>query len=441
MPEASPLYSGESSTSGNPLYSSDDKSFHIPKPHGGELLLSRRNFLFGVAGLAAIGVGTAVGVNVLTNNDSDDLDVLTVSENAVAVSDNGTEINASDCVSEVTSAELPYGTLVWANDNDIAACLIPTEKSNPIAQVALLSLDSGEYNVVLKQAVNSKEGFEIYDVRATSDGIIWTEANILEGTWRVYTSFMSGSSMSKPVMAEQGDINWQMPTLAAVGEHMYWQVLPNLEGEYATESSLLRGTIAGSDDVTTIYVSEGRMSTPPYGLADAVVITPRTDTSTVHYQLTLIEAESNKILDTMVLPASMHPLEAGYGNTGFMFSFEEIYSYGDGIANLGTYAPATEVTDGNYSDAPWFRFARNPTAAPCWCGDYFIVKSTSSVCGVKTDKNEYFALDVESGADDYGEYLASTGMRNTMVTYANINDNPVNGSKRQCCLVKVWKTV
>ena len=58
-------------------------------------------------------------------------------------------------------------------------------------------------------------------------------------------------------------------------------------------------------------------------------------------------------------PTSMRPLEAGCSNTGFMFSFDAGYQYGDGIASIGTYTPASAVTDnGDYSNAPWFRFNR-----------------------------------------------------------------------------------
>ena len=66
----------------------------------------------------------------------------------------------------------------------------------------------------------------------------------------------------------------------------------------------------------------------------------------------------------MVLPRSMRPLEAGYGDNGFSFSFDAWYNYGDGISQIGTYTPASRVTDGNYSDAPWFSFSLAPTAAP-----------------------------------------------------------------------------
>ena len=414
----------------------------VPTPNGGEVLLTRRHFLFGALGIgaiAAIGGGASVVVDQMQSSSSDDLTVLRVPESAVVTSDSCTEVEASERMALVGNFELPYGTLVWANDDSIAACLLPTEQSSPIAQVSLLALGSGSRSTVLEQAVGTSEGFEIYDVRATSSGLIWTEADILDGTWRIYTATSDGSSIGEPALADEGDADWQTPTIAAVGNRAFWQVLPKIGGAKTTESSTLKRTTMGSSDAEVVYTSNGRMATPPYGLEDSVVITPRTDTSSIHYQLTRIDADTSAVLDTMALPTSMRPLEAGYGQTGFMFSFDAIYNYGDGIANLGTYAPASAVTDGSYSDAPWFRFNRTPTAAPAWCGSYLIVKSTLYVCGIDLNANESFHFDVENGADDYGEYLATTGSHGNIVTFTNVDDNPINGDERKCCIVKVWK--
>ncbi len=391
--------------------------------------------------MVAVGVGAGVAVSQMGNDDSEELTILSVPENAVTISDDCEQISASDCVQLRDSTELPYGSLVWANDDSIAACLIPTEQTNPLATVALINLDTTTYIPVLSQAVGADYDFEIYDVRASSSGVIWTEANILEGIWRIYTATFDGEELGVPVQVDEGDSNWQTPTLTACGNRMFWQVLPNLNGSKTMEESLLKVAEAGSDDVEVVYRSNGRMATPPYGLTDGVVITPRTDTDTVHYQLTFIDAKSGDVRDTLVLPTSMHPLEAGYGETGFMFSFEDIYDYGDGIANLGTYVPAQNVTNDDYSNVPWFRFARTPTAAPAWCGPFLIVKSLTSVCGVDLNTDEYFALDVESGADSYGEYLATTGVRSTIVTFTNIDESPVNDDDRHCCLVKIWEPV
>lgn len=416
--------------------------FHIPTPNGGDVLLTRRHFLFGALGVGAVAAlagGGSVIVDQMQSASSDDLAVLTVPESSVTTSDACSEVDASERMALAGSFELPYGTLVWANDDDIAACLLPTEQSSPIAQVGLLALGSGSCTTVLEQAVGTAEGFEIYDVRATSEGVIWTEADILDGTWRIYTATSDGSSIGEPALVDEGDGEWQTPTIAAVGDRAFWQVLPRIDGSKKTEGSTLKRATMGASDAEIAFTSNGRMATPPYGLADSVVISPRTDTSSIHYQLTRLDARTNDVLDTMALPTSMRPLEAGYGQTGFLFSFDAIYNYGGGIANLGTYAPTVTVTEGSYSDVPWFRFNRTPTAAPAWCGSYLMVKSTLNVCGIDLNANESFRFEIENGADDYGEYLATTGVHDSIVTFTNVDDNPVNGEPRKCCVVKVWK--
>lgn len=424
----------------------------IPTPDGGDILLTRRHFLYGALGvgaLAAVGGGASVIIEQTKHNPDDDLVVLDVPENAVLASDSDEFASAFTKVEEpetlvnlVGSFELPYGTLVWANDDNVAACLLPTEGGKPLTNVALLALGSGTYTTVLEQAVGIDEGFEIYDVRATSAGLIWTESDILDGIWRVYSARSDGSSIGAPALLEEGDTaDWDTPTIAAVGNHAFWQVLPKKGGPKATEPSLLKRASMGATDIETIWTSNGRMATPPYALEDAVVITPRTDTSSIHYQLTCVNAGTGAVMDTMTLPSSMKPLEAGYGKTGFSFSFDAGYQYGGGIATLGTYTPASTVTDGDYSGAPWFRYSRNPSAAPAWCGPYFMVKSNTSVVGIDFDSKQYFALDVKSGADKYGDYLASTGARSTAVTFSNIDDKPLGGEPKKYCLVRVWSPV
>lgn len=414
---------------------------NLPGPNG-DILITRRHFLYGTLGaaaLAAVGGGASVAIEHFGSSDEEEVTILEVPEEAVLSSTDLTEVSSEGRLALIGNFELPYGTLVWANSSRVAACLIPTEAANPLTQVALLWLGSGSYPVVLEQAVGASEGFEIYDVRASDQGFIWTEADILDGVWRIYTATLSSEgSLGQPVLADEGDSEWETPSIAVSGRWAFWQVMPNLSGSQTASQSVLKRVAMGSTDASEIYASTGRMSTPPYGLDGSVVITPRTNTSSVHYQLTRIDAESGAVLDTMVLPQAMKPLEAGWGETGFMFSFDAIYSYGDGIANLGTYAPASKVTDGNYSGAPWFRFARTPSAPPAWCGSYLMVKSTSAVCGINLDEQSYFALSVESGAADYGDYLATTGPGEVVVTYSNIDSKPLDGEAKKYCLVRVW---
>ena len=449
-------------------------------PGAGEVLLTRRHFLYGVAGIAAVAALGGGYAYMQANEDSGDVSTLNVPESAVFTSDDCAQIeDPSTVMSLSASIELPYGSLIWAND-DVAACLLPTETSKPLAQIALFALGTGASTTVVSNAIGEADGFEIYDARACSKGIIWTEADILEGTWRIYHATSDGSSIGEPVLAEEGTTDWEMPSLAAVGGFAFWQCVPQKDGPAKTEDSLLKRAPFGSASTEVVYASHGRMATAPYAGKQSVTITPRANTSGTYYQLTNMDAESGKVTDALVLPASMRPLEAGFGDTGFTFSFESIYNYGGGIANLGTYTPAGEVSTGMlssqaavatpssssategqpmtlaesneltaastakfdaqpYSGSTWFRFPRTPTAAPAWCGNWFMVKSTSAVCGIDFTNKQYFAFDVKNGATDYGDYLASSGSTSRIVTYSNIDHTPLGGEQIKHCLVRIWQ--
>ncbi len=424
-----------------------------------------------------LGGGAYLAANA--GKDNDEMSVLEVSTDAVTTTDSFEQAEWGERMSLAHEIELDYGTMLWCNDPSVAVCLLPTDKARPLVKIGILTLGNGTCSTVLEQAVGSDEGFEVYDVRGNSNGLAWVEENILDNVWRVYTATLSGSmTLGEPTLAAEGGSDWEIPSLAAVGNRAFWQVLPKVNGAMSTSDSTLTSAPFGSTDTTVVYTSHGRMATPPYALQDSLVITPRANVTSIYYQLTHIDGESGQVLDTMTLPGSMKPLEAGYGQTGFTFTFDAIYNYGDGIANLGTYVPTVSVepqpaevgnededkggkSSGNnggsggkdaddtseptvrnndsYSDVPWFCFNRTPTAAPAWCGGYFMVKSTSAVVGVDLDANCYFSSDVANGADDYGEYLASTGMQQSVVTYTNIDYTPISGDAQKLCRVRIWK--
>jgi len=402
-------------------------------------MLSRRHFLYGAFGVGVLAASFGGSAFTKTAFAADDqVTYLDVPEDAVFDQEDCTLGTASDYMILLGSFELPYGTLVWTNGDTVAACLFPTETSKPLTQAGVLFLGTGNSVVLLAAAVGTAQGFEIYDIRASEQGIVWTEANIFSNVWRIYTATFNGDALGDAIQVDEGDGDWETPTIAAVGAYAFWQVLPRLDGAKRTEDSVLKKAGFGKTDVDTVYTSEGRMSTPPYPLKDSLVITPRTKTDTVHYQLTLLDAETNETKDSLVLPQAMRPLEAGWGNTGFNFCFDGIYSYGGGIANLGTYTPQDSEGPGDYEGKTWFHFEKSPTAPPCWCRDWFMVKSNIQVCGVNLKDKVYFVIDVESGSDNYGDYLASTGMNGSVVTYANIDSKSVEGTTRKCCLVRVW---
>lgn len=406
------------------------------------LLVSRRAFLYGTAGASAaltLGAGLA-GCGVVIP-EGDDVSYLEVPESSLYTLNEFEALDGPEGkIQQIGQFEIPYGTLVWADDEDIAACLLPTDSGSPLARIGLLHLGSGTLDTVVKQAVSTDGRFEIYDVRATSAGLIWTEAHALEGTWRIYTARLAnGAIEGEPVLVEEGTDDYDTPMLAVTATRAFWQVVPKSPADSGLTSRLM-STPYGNDDSTCVYECGKRMGTPPYSSAESVTITPRVDSSALYYQLTNINAVTGDVVDTLTLPSGMSPLEAGYGNTGFMFSFANIYNYGDGISNLGTYTPMNKPS-GSYSDEMWFGFARTPSAAPAWCNDLLIVKSSYSVCGVDLKERTYFAIDVDDGAENYGDYLATSGVRKLFVTYSNIDHQPIGGTAVHACRVKTWTTL
>lgn len=406
------------------------------------LLMSRRSFLYGAAAAsatAALAMGLT-GCDAVASND--ETPYLEVPKSSLVTLDDFEELPSPDGkIQLLDTFELPYGTLVWANDDELAACLLPTSTGSPLTQVALLSFGSGMLDTVLGRAIGATDHFEIYDVRATAGGIVWTEANVLQGVWRVYTARLGGGVIDgEPQLAEEGDSSYETPMLGITRDRAYWQVIPKAPNDAGLASRLMAAKF-GSGSSTCVYENVRRIGTPPYSSPESVTITPRLDQATTYYQLTNIDAASDAVSDTMTLPGGMSPLEAGYGKTGFMFSFANIYDYGDGISNLGTYVPMQKPSDGNYSNVKWFGFIKTPTTAPAWCGDLLIVKSQRPVCGIDLNDKTYFTIDVDNGADDYSEYLASSGMRDTFVTFTNIDHHPIGAPAVHACRVKRWGVV
>lgn len=475
-----------------------------------EKVLTRRNFLIGAGGLAAIaavgfGVDAATKASEQAESDaikavagdaagasstSGSLSVLSVPNEAVFTTENCEYIdNAESVLGLYATASLPYGTLIWANDDSIAACLLPTDSSSPLTQIGILQLGNANLVTALSNPVGADEGYQIFDVRANSLGAVWVEADILNGYWRVYHSGLSGSTITNPVLVAEGNDDWETPSIAICGGYSFWQLVPNqIKNKNVSssklKSSLMRAPIgAPLDSAEAVYEAKGYMACAPSSSPTGIACAPRSDESGTYYQLTHIDAESGEVTDQLTLPASMKPSEISYGATGFSFSFDGIYQYGDGISNLGTYTPVTPVAlttqsaidnaklaieenlpknkDGStpelnesevesatkrgisavadlYSASEWFRFPRTPLTTPSWCGSWFLVKSTNVVAGIDFANRKYFTLQASGNGENYGEFLASSGTMNRVVTYANLDYTPINGEPIKECSVRIW---
>lgn len=408
-----------------------------------QVLLTRRNLLIGAAavgGIAALGGGISLASSALEGDSTEQITSISVPENAVEQQADYTLIeNYTDYVQLTGSYSLPYGTLVWADNDTVAACLNPTEEASPLNTVSVLYLSSGNTRTVLDAAQSVDEGFEILDVRCSENGLVWTESNPYQSRWRVYTASLSDGSAANIQQVDEGDSNWLMPSLAAIDNTAFWQVTPNSSGQAANEPAELRAATFGSSDVQHVYSSKRAFATRVTPATDGVVITPRADSTTIYYQLTKIAADSLQTVDQMTLPSSMTPEVVGYGSSGFSFGFTSIYNYGGGIANLGTYTPRAAVQAYNYNNLPWFRFGRSPITAPCWCGNWFIVKSTTALSGVHFASKSYFAIDTVSGADSYGEQLVSSGSCSSFVGLSQVSDD--TNAENDHTLIRVFKPI
>ena len=433
---------------------------------GGSPVLTRRRFLYGALGVGAVGVlaagGAAIAGAVGGSSDESGADrpsALSVPASAVTVLSADSETfsqTAEDAplVQNVGSYDLPFGTLVWSGNDVNAACLIPTDSADPLTTVGVLSLSSGSLTTVLEQAQDHAAGFDVYDARCSAAGLVWTEANILQGVWRVWAAPLNeDGTLGARVQLDEGDGAWETPSIAAAGNAAFWQCVPTADGPAASANSCVKRAAFGSSDVGVVCESSGRMATPLSATADAVVCTPRAAGSGTYYQLTLVDAASGAVSDQVTLPAGMRPLEAGYGPTGFTFCFEAGYDFGDGISGVGTYAPTTEGAPYDYSGRQWFCFSRTPSTGAAWCGDCVVVKSTSSVAVVDPAASLYTSILAESEADDWGEQLASTGNGSLVVTYQHIDADGADASTDEgagttasasatsashCCRVRVW---
>lgn len=396
-------------------------------------------------------------------NPTEDLKPISVANESVFTTEQCEYMeNPNEALALVAQAHLPYGTMILPGDETCVACVLPCENSNPLAQIGVLSFDTGLMTTLLNAAVGAAEGYEIYDARVCSQGLVWMEANITRGLWRVYSATLGGIMTDSPFLgnaaiAAEGNSDWQMPELAASGTFAFMQMCPNANGPAKKENSLMTRVPFGgtAEDVQTLWESEGAMACSPSSTAMGVAFAPRADTKGTSYQLVHIDASSGQVIDTMLLPQSMRPSFVAWGDTGFSFAFDSIYNYGDGISGLGTYTPATTIAsdpndgaanDGSAANIPrgntegeWFCFSRTPFTEPAWCNRWFIVKSTSVVAGIDLAGKRYFTLSPETATQGYGEFLAATGGRGRFATYSNIDYTPLNGKRITECNVRIWQ--
>ncbi len=68
-----------------------------------------------------------------------------------------------------------------------------------------------------------------------------------------------------------------------------------------------------------------------------------------------------------------------------------------------------------------------------------MIRSQTNLCAIDLAGRRVFPLAAENGANDYGDFLASTHLGKRAVSFSNIDYTPIGGEQEKYCLVKVWE--
>jgi hypothetical protein len=382
--------------------------------------LTRREFVIGSAGVTLAIIGsTAIlsgcsssGGSTGAQGDVEPTE-LDVSTDQVVDSSDFSELDASKCVSLTTEYDLQIGTVGHMDGDSLAAMLYPGDSTDVLVQIGLLPVLSGGMSSVLSTPLSKSEGYQIYDVRANDQVIVWVECNLHTDDWRLYVApVQSSSSIGAPNMVDQGDADFDPPMLCVSGSRAFWTYMPSEDGGASDSDSYLKYADSGSSKAGVVYTSHGRMITNPQASDGIVTIVPRADTQSTRYQLTAIDASTGDVVAAELLPSSMQAYDAIYLDGSFVFSIEKSYNYDSGISDFGTYAPI--------DDSTYMRFNRTPMDTPVKCGKYLFIKSTKSVVGLDLSSQSFFAIDTVSGCESYGDFLLSTGTSDNVVVYTSV---------------------
>lgn len=416
--------------------------------------ITRRQFIIGAAATGAV-IAASGGIYyaVEGNNTEEGLSKLTVSSSQIiSIEDCEKEDSFDSYVYLEREVDLSYNTIVNVSCDAFAAILEPTDVGNPLVTASLISLSNSDKTYILHGAITQERSFEIFDFRANEKGFVWIESNVLTGKIYVYTSpFKTDMSTSAKVALEL-DSKWNLPDIEIYDNSAWIQASP--KDSTSAEKSKLFKIALGDDQSSLEQVCETKtFATAPTHTKQGIVITPRNEISSARYDICLLDGQNAQLLDVCTLPQSMTPQDATYGKTGFSFSFQGSYDYGDGISNVGTYAQtdigeplsgdsivARDERIQSESQSNWLHFSRSPYCAPAWLNNMIAFKSTKSIAIFKPEDKKYALISADDGADDYGVWLCSAGESEKLVTITNIDYTPLSGEAIKSCKLKVYSS-
>jgi hypothetical protein len=384
-----------------------------------------------VAGSSVLLSGCSSSSTTSDDESSSIVKTLSVSTDQVVLITDFTELTYTDQVTQESSYDLPMGCILYMDATRHSAVIMPSDDSRTLVKFGFLDIDTGDVTEVLTTAVSQSEDYLLYDFRANDQIAVWVESKLSTSDWRLYTAAVgSDHTLGTPVLVDQGNEDYDPPLMCVSGTQVFYTRLPYESGTKSSEDSYLMCVSLGSADATIVYTSSGRMITNPQATDGIVSFVPRVSTSGIYYQLSAINASTHELIAAEILPKTLKVNDALYLDGKFIFGIEQTYTTGAGLANYGTYRA---IDGSNY-----MRLNKTPSDTPALMGDFIYIKSSRGIVGVEPTSREYFVIDVISGCADYGDYLATTGTSDRIVTFTTIatGDGSGNGVTR----VRVFKS-
>ena len=391
--------------------------------------ITRRRFVGGtVAGTAALAAISLTGCSsddaeTDTTEATGDPQVITDDSKIVDVFD---EYESTDSTLEATYTwTLPLGTVLFHSEGSWSAAMFAPESALHVNTLGVVSLAEGTTATLVEEPLNGDK-YDFYDVRCGSGVFAWVEENFLTCDWMLIAQeFSNGALTGDPVELDSGDEDWEPAKFAVTGSSVIWLKMPLASGDASTENSHCYRWKVGNSSGKDLYESPGRFATAPRISDGVLTISPRVNASDgTYYGITAVDLDDASVMERLVMPESVKPFEATYMDEQFAFSVEANYGYGGSLGNMGYYLG----TEGG----PFITVSREPLACIVGKGSSYFIKVKSSHYVVDTDAKTYAVLSAPSNTMDYGDYPASEGATDQLVTYATIRGD--DGSPESVCM-------
>ncbi|MDO5044159.1 MAG: hypothetical protein Q4E22_02525 [Coriobacteriia bacterium] len=310
---------------------------------------------------------------------------------------------------------LPLGSVLFATSENYGAVLSQNDVAVPISQIGLLNLKSGDYSVIHKTPT-SAQGYEFMDVRTSDDLMVWTELNFHTSEWALFAqNHNAGQALGEITKLDQGDKNTLIPNFAVWRHQVYWQRMPNPNGDHKTQDSILFMWSINDANAKEIWRSSGHFATPPTLSKDFLVITPRVlNQQGTHYGVTGINCVSNKMFDQFVLPKSVKPSTATYLDGNFAISNEASYGFGGLLGSMGTFL--------GRGGKQFLACTREPYATAVQTGNRICIKNRGSMLIFNPQNESFYRLPATNNSMEWGDFPAAEGLCNKLFVYATTKD-------------------